>query len=71
MYIPSSYFYLLFCIIVSLAMHSLLYFINPLVADPLYLVSMAKNSILKKEGINEKNSCERRAYESVDDRSHS
>ena len=32
---------------------------------------MTKNSILKKEGIIEKISYERRAYESVDDRSHS
>ena len=29
-------------------------FINPLVPDPLYLVCMAKISILKKEGIIEK-----------------
>ena len=42
---------------------------NPL-SDPLYLVCMAKISILKKEGIIEKNSYERRAYESVDYRSH-
>ena len=46
-------------------------FINPLVTDPLYLVCMAKISILKKEGIIEKNTYERRAYESVDERSHS
>ena len=36
-----------------------------------HLLCMAKNSILKKEGIIEKISNERRAYESVDDRSHS
>ena len=35
--------------------------------DPLHLACMAKISILKKEGI-EKISYERRAYESVDDR---
>ena len=40
--------------------------VNPLVTDPLYLVCMAKNSIIKKEGIVEKIS-----YESVNDRSHS
>ena len=45
--------------------------INPLVTDPLYLVCMAKISILKNEGIIEKISYERRADESVDDRSHS
>ena len=45
--------------------------INPLVTDPLYLVCMAKISISKKEGIIEKISYERRAYESVDGRSHS
>ena len=39
-------------------------------ADPPYLVCMAKNSILKKELIIEKISYDRRAYESVDDRSH-
>ena len=44
---------------------------NPLVANPLYLVCMAKISILKKEGIIEKISYGSRAYESVDDRSHS
>ena len=42
--------------------------INPLVPDPLYILCMTKISILKKEGIIEKNSYERRAYESVDDR---
>ena len=41
------------------------------ITDPLYLVCTAKISILNKEGIIEKNSYERRAYESVDDRSHS
>ena len=45
--------------------------INPLVTDPLYIVYMAKISILKKKGSSKKNSYERRAYESVDDRSHS
>ena len=30
--------------------------LNPLMTDPLYLVCMAKISILKKEGIIEKNS---------------
>ena len=49
----------------------LYYDINPLLADPLYLVCMAKILILKKEGIIEKISYERRACESVDDRSHS
>ena len=44
---------------------------NPLVTDPLYLVCMSKISILKKEEIIEKISYERRAYQSVDDRSHS
>ena len=39
--------------------------------EPLYLVCMAKISISKKEGIIEKISYDRRAYESVDDRSHS
>ena len=39
--------------------------------DPLYFLCMTKISILKKEGIIEKISYERRAYESVDDRSHS
>ena len=43
-------------------------YLNPLVADPLYLVCMAKNSIFKKEGIIEKNSYERCTFESVDDR---
>ena len=38
--------------------------------DPLYIVCMAKISI-KKKGIIEKISYERRAYESVDDMSHS
>ena len=33
--------------------------------DPLYLACMAKLLILKEEGIIEKNSYERRAYESV------
>ena len=42
--------------------------INPLVTDPLYLVYMTKTSISKKDGIIEKISYERRAYESVDDR---
>ena len=48
--------------------------INPLVTDPLYILSMyGKNFDLKKEeeGIIEKISYERRAYESVDDTSHS
>ena len=45
--------------------------LNPLVSDPQYLVCMAKISVLKEEGIIEKNFDERRAYESVDDRSHS
>ena len=49
----------------------IVYQFNPLVTDPLYLVCMAKISILKKEGIIEKISYERRAYESVDNRSHS
>ena len=40
---------------------------NPLVTDPLDLVRMAKNSILKKEGIIEIIPYERRAYESVDE----
>ena len=35
----------------------------PLVTDSLYLVCMTKISILKKEGIIEKISYERRAYE--------
>ena len=39
--------------------------------DQLYLVFMAKILILKNEGIIEKISYERRAYESVEDRSHS
>ena len=37
-------------------------FFNPLMADPLYLVCMAKISILKKEGIIKKISYEHRAY---------
>ena len=37
--------------------------------DPLYLVDMAQISNLRKEGTIEKISYERRAYESVDDRS--
>ena len=42
--------------------------LNPLVADPLYLVYVwQKFSILKKEGMIEKISYERRAYESVED----
>ena len=41
--------------------------LNPLVTDPLYLVYMAKISILEKEGIIEKISYERRDYDSVDD----
>ena len=45
--------------------------INPLVTDPLYLVCMTKFSILKNEGIIENISYERRAYESVYDRSQS
>ena len=45
--------------------------INPLVTDSIYLVCMAKISVLKKEVIIEKISYERRAYESVDDRRHS
>ena len=45
--------------------------INPLVTDPLYLVCMTKIFILKKKGSTKKNSYECRAYESVDDRSHS
>ena len=49
----------------------LMFNINPLVAYPQYLVCMAKISILKKEGIIENISYERRAYDSVDDRSHS
>ena len=48
-----------------------LYEFNPLVTDPPYLVSVAKIFILKREGIIERISYERRAYESVDDRSHS
>ena len=36
-----------------------------------FLVSVAKIFILKREGIIERISYERRAYESVDDRSHS
>ena len=45
--------------------------INPLVTDPLYLLTcMAKISILRKEGIIEKISYERLAYESVDNRRH-
>ena len=43
------------------------YSINLLVTDPLYLVCMAKISILKIEGIIEKISYDRRAYESVDE----
>ena len=39
--------------------------------DPLYLACMIKKNILKKEGIIEKISCDRRSYESVDDRSDS
>ena len=39
--------------------------------DPRYLAYMAKIFILKKEGIIEKISYERRAYESVDDMSYS
>ena len=39
--------------------------------DPRYLAYMAKILILKKEGIIEKISYERRAYESVDDMSYS
>ena len=40
--------------------------------NPLYLVCMAKKKLtLKKEGIIEKISYERRAYELIDDRSHS
>ena len=38
--------------------------------DPLYLVYMAKILILKKEGIIEKISYKRSAYESVDDSNH-
>ena len=45
--------------------------INPLVTDPLHLARMAKISISKTEGIIEKIPYERRAYESVGDRSHS
>ena len=45
--------------------------INPLGTNPLYLVCMAKILIKKKEGIIEKISYDCRAYESVDDRSHS
>ena len=45
--------------------------INPLETDSLYLACMSKMSIFSKEGIIEKISYERRAYESVDDRSHS
>ena len=45
--------------------------INPLETDSLYLACMSKISIFSKEGIIEKISYERRAYESVDDRSHS
>ena len=41
------------------------------VTDPLYLESMAKILIKKKEGIIENISYDRRAYESVDDNSHS
>ena len=48
-----------------------MFYLNPLVTDPLYLVCMAKISILKKEGIIEKISYERRTYESVDEKSHS
>ena len=44
--------------------------INPLVTDSLYLACMSKFSI-KKEGIIEKIFYERRAYGSVDGRSHS
>ena len=42
------------------------HFIIPLVTDPLYLVSMAKISILKKRRDHRKILYERRAYESVD-----
>ena len=45
-------------------------YVNPLVTNPLYLVCMAKISILKKEGIIEKFLYERRAYESVDNKSN-
>ena len=45
--------------------------VNPLVTDPLYLVCMAKISIEKNKGSLKKIPNERRAYESVDDRSHS
>ena len=38
---------------------------NPLVTRPLYLVYMAKVSILKKKGY------DRRTYESVENKSHS
>ena len=48
-----------------------IFFTNPLVTHPLYLVCMAKILILKENGIIEKIYYERRAYESVDDRSHS
>ena len=40
--------------------------IYPLVRDPQYLLWMTKIFILKKEGVIEKNSYDRRAYESVD-----
>ena len=42
---------------------------NPLVTDLVYLVCMAKNFDLKKRRYHQKISYERRAYESVDDRS--
>ena len=45
--------------------------INPLVSDPLFFACMAKNSILKKEGIIVKKFYECCANESVDDWSHS
>ena len=44
-------------------------YINPLVTVPLYLVCMAKISWEKRD--HRKISYDRRAYESVDDRSHS
>ena len=45
--------------------------LNPLVTGILYLVCMANILISKKEGIIKEISYERRAYESVDDWSHS
>ena len=62
----------IFCYVAFLTpIFALVWIFILLVTDSLYLVCMAKISILKKEVIIEKISYERRAYESVDDRSHS